>query len=479
MSPRLLGALARADGLATPPEWERPSPSARSLRNDVFGAVCVWALAVGVWWVTDQFTEAATRIPWWQAVLGLGAMAAPLAVRRRAPLGALLVASAVFLGVGVLMPSLSMQTLFQASYFAALYSAAAWAKDTRAFWICATVVLASMAVWVVLSFTLASSMEQILQHLPAQDGPVPPLAAYAFYNFVINLGFFGGALVFGRRARTGAWQRATLAEQTVQLREQSEELARRAVVDERLRIARELHDVVAHHISAVGVQAAAARTVQERDPATTARLLGQIEESSRQALTETRALLGVLRTEGGRQLGEGSDGERDAHRGQRSPEPGLGDLAALAERSGATGVSVAFTVVEDPSAPLSATPSSLGLSLYRVAQEALSNVRRHSTASSATLVLRTGTEDGAPWTEVEVVNDGRPRTGTSGGGLGQRGIRERAALHHGVAEMGPRSVGGAGSGWRVRVRLPLSRPSGGTSPSTMTSTVTSTEESLT
>lgn len=450
----LFTAMMRRDASGAPAEWERPGPTPAGLRRDAVAAGLWWVIGVSLWWLTEQFREPQFRVDSWQAMLGFAFLVAPLAVRRRWPLVAVLVASVVFLVVGMTVPSLNVQATFQAAYFASLYAAAAWAKDTRAFWICSAVVLGVMFVWVVVSFTMARSAEQFLAQLPQQDGPIPPLMGYALYTLVLNVAYFGGSLFFGRRGRAAAWQRETLLRQTDQLLLQADELARRAVVDERLRIARELHDVVAHHISAVGVQASAARRVQSKSPETTTRLLGQIEESSRQALAETRSLLGVLRTD--TTVGFGED-----TRGERSPEPGLGELPLLLEGSAAGGVAATLQRVEHPDVPLDSVPSSLGLSLYRVTQEALSNVRRHSTATSAAVTLRTGVgPDGAwpgPWAEVEIVDSGRVLPSTGGGGFGLRGIRERAALHHGEAELGPRTTGGSGTGYRVRVRLPLQR----------------------
>ncbi|MDR2256550.1 MAG: histidine kinase [Arthrobacter sp.] len=451
-------SLLRRDNEAAPSDWERPAPGPAAYRLDVMAALLWCAVGVLSWYLTDQASDADERVVWWQALVCFAVITLPLATRRRFPLTSLLLVSAAFLVIGLVVPLIGLQIVYQAAYFASLYSAAAWAKESRAFWVCAALVLGVMFTWVILNLTLASSVERLLRNLPEQHGPVPPLLSMSLYSLAMNVAFFGGALYFGRRARAGAWQRETLEVQAEQLRVQSQELARRAVVDERLRIARELHDVVAHHISAVGVQAAAARRTQAKSPDTSARLLGQIEDSSRQALAETRALLGVLRTD--TSTGSGPD-----ERGERSPEPGLGDLEGLLDRSAQAGVSVTLSRVEEPGLTLDAVPRSLGLSLYRVVQEALSNVRRHSTATSATVVLRTGAPAGdaagEAWVEAEVLDNGRPRRGTSGGGFGERGIRERAALHHGEAEIGPRTAGGPGGGYRVRVRFPLQRPTAG------------------
>lgn len=442
--------LAALTADAAPAPWERPSPPAGAYRRDALGAVVVFVLGTWGWWLATQFSVEEMSDNSWQSVVSIAAICAPLATRRRWPLASLLVSTAVFLIAGSLLPTIAIQATFQVAAFASLYAAAAWAKDTRAYWICAAVVLASVVAWLVISFALSISAERMLFNLPEQRGPVPPLGALALYQLGMNLAFYGGSIYMGRRARTSAWQRERLIEQAAQLEAQSAELARRAVVDERLRIARELHDVVAHHISAVGVQASAAKRIQTKDPEMTARLLTQIEHSSRRAIAETRSLLGVLRTE-----------DPSASASDRSPEPGLTQLADLVDSAADAGLAVSLTRVVDDAVPLESVPPSLALSLYRVAQEALSNVSRHSSASSATLVVRTGRSAEAPWAEVEVVDSGRPLPGTSGTGFGVRGMRERAALHRGDVEVGPRPHGG----WRVRLRVPLDSPGDDPSPS--------------
>ena len=134
----------------------------------------------------------------------------------------------------------------------------------------------------------------------------------------------------------------------------------------------------------------------------------------------------------------------------RAPEPGLADLPELAAERTRSGLATAFELVETRPGAAARVAAPLGLSLYRIAQEALANTVRHSTATSASVVVRV--DDGPrPFAEVEVVDNGRPRHGTSGTGLGQLGIRERAASHRGQAEIGPRASGG----YRVRVRMPL------------------------
>jgi signal transduction histidine kinase len=249
-----------------------------------------------------------------------------------------------------------------------------------------------------------------------------------------------------------ARRREQLAEQAVTIEKQGVALTDQAVVTERVRIARELHDVVAHHVSVIGIQAAAARRVLDRDPALAAEALATIERESREGVAQMRNLVGTLRSVPDGGAPAGSDGA------SRAPEPGLADLPALTAADH-DGLDTTFRQVEEPPGAALDVPDPMGLSLYRTAQEAMANVRKHSTARSATVTLRvvrgpealTDQRFAHGFAEVEVLDDGRPRHGTSGSGLGQLGIRERAATHQGVVEIGPRATGG----YRVRMRLPL------------------------
>ncbi|MCQ1999818.1 sensor histidine kinase [Arthrobacter zhaoxinii] len=430
-------------------DWERPGPTRDQQRHDVVGTLVLLLASAFILEVSRGIGALAGETePIWIQHLALALIILPLVVRRRYPVAVMLVCSAVFLGLGLLVPMVATQMTFQAAYFASLYTAVAWAKDRRMLWLGTTVVIAVMALWVILSFTVSSSYDGMLERITEGDdtyrGFLPPLVSLALYNLAINAAFFGGAIMFGMSAWRSAHQRELLVRQSAQLELQATELARQAVLDERLRIARELHDVVAHHISVIGVQAGAARRVLEKKPEATAGALQTIEASSREAVEQMRSLLGVLRA--GEDPGPESDGGA-----RRSPEPGLADLPELVQEQ--PGLSVSYHRSEDAPGALDRVPAPMGLSIYRTVQESLANVRRHSTAGAAVVALRTGTtETGNRWVEVETVDNGRPRAGdTAGSGFGIRGIRERADLHGGIAEIGPRS----GGGWRVRVRFPV------------------------
>ncbi|WP_291279862.1 histidine kinase [Galactobacter sp.] len=458
----LLPALVGPDA---PADWERPGPTRTQQIHDVIIAVLVFGVGLLAWWVYDDLDN--STIALWQAATGLGVQSALLSIRRRFPLICLIAATVAFIAISQWLPGLSVQLSFQGAYFTALYSAAAWSKDTRAFRACTAGILVVMGVWLVIGSTLFGAYQKIVDAADGSNGALPPFVAWMLYSVLMNVAYFAGALYFGRRARAGAWQHDRLMAQHQQLKEQSAELARRAVVDERLRIARELHDVVAHHISAVGIQAAAARRVQPKAPDTAAELLTQVESSARSALSETRALLGVLRSDPGQMPADASSAPADttpepappaASAGSRAPEPGLEQGGERVEEM-APDLRVELSRVQTDGLALAQVPAHLGLTLYRVVQEALTNVRRHSTARSATVALRTGHDEAlGDWVEAEILDTGRalptPR-GPAGSGYGLEGIRERAALHVGVAEIGPRT---GSAGFRVRLRVPLTRP---------------------
>jgi signal transduction histidine kinase len=207
-----------------------------------------------------------------------------------------------------------------------------------------------------------------------------------------------------------------------------ERAARDAVVEERARIARELHDVVAHAMSVMVVQAGAARSVLDDDPAAARAAIGRIESTGRDGLTEMRRLIGILKA-------DGADADR-------APQPGLGQLESLLETVRGAGVPVE-AVTEGEPRPI---PTGLDLVAYRIVQEALTNVMKHAGRASARVLLRWG--DAA--LDVEVSDDGRGPFVATDGGLGLLGMRERVALYGGTIRTGPRP----GGGFTVHAHMP-------------------------
>ncbi|HEV3496137.1 MAG TPA: sensor histidine kinase [Actinomycetes bacterium] len=225
---------------------------------------------------------------------------------------------------------------------------------------------------------------------------------------------------------------ATAQQRAAELELARDELARRAVTEERLRIARELHDVVAHSMSIIAVQSGVGVHVLDTQPEEARKALVAVEATSRQALVEMRRLLGVLRQEA-------------ETRGSLAPAPGLAEVEALAAEVARAGVRVEVRIEGTPSE----LPAGLDLSAYRIVQEALTNVVRHAGPATARVTVRHSPGRLA----LEVVDDGR-RTDPGGhghGGHGIAGMRERAALYGGTLEAGPLP----GGGFRVAATLPV------------------------
>ena len=250
-------------------------------------------------------------------------------------------------------------------------------------------------------------------------------------EFLITPGLFAIAWLAGFVLRERSAQAASSEQRALEAERKREENARQAVFAERVRIARELHDVVAHHVSLMGVPAGAARVVIDRDPGQAKSALAAIEASSRQAVAELHRLLGFLRQD------EDEDG--------LAPQPGVGELERLVASMSGTQLDVALTV-EGDARPL---PQLVDVSAYRIVQEALTNTLKHAHASHAEVHLRYWPDA----FEVEVIDDGRgARNGRAhrDGGLGLIGMRERAALHGGQLTTGA----APGGGFAVLVRLP-------------------------
>ncbi len=428
-----------------PADWERPAPDKNGLRRDILAALFLLVFAVLIQELSLSLTEIKNAPTRSDSVIVLSAMILPLMFRRRWPILMMLLGSAAFMIAGTSEAYMvTMQICAQFAYFLGLYTAVTWSRNRRALWSILSVVLLSMAVWIIIDlFTsdLMNSLNINLVENPA--GSVPPETAFPLYTFLINLLFFGGAIFLGLISWSNAYANELVKTQAQRIADQSQQLADRAVNEERLRIARELHDVIAHHIASVGVQAAAARMVQARDPEKAAELMKGIEESARSAVGETRSLLGVLRESGSDVLPE--SGTSDARR----PEPSLKQLQTLIDENRAQGLTVDLSRAEHSPNYLDSLPAGISLALYRISSEALANVRRHSTARRATLSLRSGVDEQGPWVEAEVTDEGNTRPDSSGSGFGLRGIRERANLHHGLVEIGPRIP----HGWRTRARL--------------------------
>lgn len=241
----------------------------------------------------------------------------------------------------------------------------------------------------------------------------------------------GSAIVFGDNVRRRRERVADLAERAERAERERELLAHQHVQDERTRIARELHDVVAHSVSLMVIQTAAARRQLAIDPTAVDAALSTVEDVGRTAMNELRRILGVLRDEGGEQT--------------LVPQPGLAAIDHLAATASD------LPVVLSHAGRLDDVPAGIELSAYRIVQEALTNIRRHAGAVKrveVSIVRSNGS------LSVEVADDGRgaaAHLSTGGGGFGLLGMRERVAAYDGDLLAGPR----LGGGWRVRATFPV------------------------
>ncbi|WP_396641082.1 sensor histidine kinase [Microbacterium sp.] len=339
-----------------------------------------------------------------------------------------MVCAAYFVAVSLRIPEIYVGNI---AMFIAIYTVGAWVDDRRRAALVRAVLIAGMFVWLLVTTFQGATA-------PVDDGfsrvgAFSPYVAYMLIQFLINALYFGGAYYFGDHAYAAARKRAELSERTAQLEREREVTARQAVALDRLRIARELHDVVAHHVSAMGVQAGAARAVLDADPSATRRALSGIEASAREALDELRHLLGTLRAPEEAGI-EGADNAASTVR--------LAGLPALVEHAVDAGLPTTLSELGDPWP----VPDVVQVNLYRIVQEALTNARRHGGPDAHADVRLRYSPDAV---EIEVTNTGRSGVPT-GGGLGLVGMRERASASGGTIDAGPRSRGG----YLVRVRVP-------------------------
>jgi signal transduction histidine kinase len=350
--------------------------------------------------------------------LGMAASAAcavPIALRRVAPRVAAGLAVATLAGPALLEVGPFTQS---AAFLILTYTAAARLSVRPA-------VLTGLALWLpVLAVNLGVPRA-------AREAGLSP-AFLALYNLLVALvAFFAGRAVHNRRASTRALEERARAAEANQ-----RALAEQAVADERRRIARELHDVVAHHVSVMGVLATGARRVLPRRPEAADEALTTIENTSRTTLRELRRLLDVLRTEA----------EPAA---ELEPQPGLAGIQTLVEQVREAGLPVRLTV--DGAA--GGLDPGVALTVYRIAQEALTNALKHAGPAHAEVRLRFGVF----WLTVEVVDDGRgPRPGRTTLGHGLVGMRERVSLYGGTLRTGPRP----GGGYRVYAKIPVEQLGG-------------------
>ncbi|MEZ5087698.1 MAG: sensor histidine kinase [Tessaracoccus sp.] len=398
-------------------DYTRPAPT-NPWAADILIAVVLAVVSAAALMNFQEIPEAVEYAPLGPGLLAIATGGILIALRRRFPVTVLLLGSgAHFILTGVLVPLVATSAGMQVLYFFGIYTAMAYARRRDTLMLATLAVLFAMLVWLIATDAYSRSVFEIL-----------PSGWYYFATITINVAFFGGALFLGRQAWLQAKSEDELRRSRELVRVQAEQLAHQAVLAERLRIARDLHDSVAHHISLIGVQTAAARRAMGTRPELAAEAMQEVEGLSRGAVEELRGLLGSLRDLGPE--GEGTS---------------LGSLEQLCAEADSPALRVRYDLVGDTELLSALTPTQAS-SLLRVAQEALTNIRRHSTADQARVVLRLADEG----VELEVTDNGMAVPGTSGSGLGHVGMRERISALGGQLEIGPRAT----TGYRVRAILP-------------------------
>jgi len=344
----------------------------------------------------------------------------PLTFRRRYPLVILLAMTAglaVYRWLNITESDFLIYALLLGFFSAGAYGNSRWRNWARAFSALVTIGMLTYSVFFVGRGYV----------FPAQT------VLYQLSVVLLDIFLFGAAWWIGDVFRIRRQRELELSERTVQLEQERDENARRAVLDERVRIARELHDVVAHHVSVMGIQAGAARRILKQQPEKANQVLSQIEASSREALGELQQLLGFLR--------------QHSQADELAPQPSLRHLDLLINHMREAGLPVEVKIEGEPKT----LPPGVDLSAYRIVQEALTNTLKHAGPAKATVTLR---YDGNALT-LEISDDGHGAANTESGENKRRGLigmRERVSLHGGEFTAGKIP----GAGFAVKARLPLS-----------------------
>ena len=407
------------------------------LRTDIILALVVAfvsVLSLQALRLTDIYTESGVDLAMTQAFSLL--IAFLLVFYRRFPITmaavyTMLIVALAFISLSLNFSSESYSLLFVG--FMTIYSVGAWVSNRRlAFWVRLACVLAqwcaSIAITVIVGFDEAVDPTGEMPDLSAGD-----LAYVLGTTLVISLGFYASAWYFGGRAWNRAKERWKLETAHAQLAQANEKVANAAVQAERMHIARELHDVIAHHVTVMGVHASAARRLveAERDPAAVVAQLEHIEASSAQAVHELQTMVYTLRDQDG----------------STEPLPDLSQLPELVRQADSTSQTVTCEVVGEPVE----VSAAVELTLYRVAQEALSNARKHA---GDDVEVHVKLDYGASDITLSVTDNGKAYDPVlNGTGTGIQGMKERVNAVEGTLEYGPRTP----YGWKVIVRVPCAR----------------------
>jgi signal transduction histidine kinase len=370
-----------------------------TVREHPFATDAVLAVVLAVLVLSEVFTSGGylTGSKWVYVPVAL-LMTIPLAWRRRAPLAVVAIVMGAFAAQSLILDPTPTPDIELVPALIAVYSVAAHAEG-----------------WA--------------SYAGGAFGIAAGLIWLGVDDFLLPTVIFGGAWIAGRLVQKRQLYAQAFAERARVLELEREVNVRVAAAEERVRLARELHDSVGHSVSVMVVQAGAERLALGDERPTTREALLAIERTGREALAEMSRLLGLLRN--------GDEGLALA------PRPSLAQVDSLVETVRDTGLPVDLQV-EGAKAAL---PPAVDVSAYRIVQEALTNVVKHAGPARASVLVRYG--EGL--IEVEVTDDGRAAANGDGLGYGLAGMRERVELHGGQFEAGAR----AGGGFRVRATLPV------------------------
>lgn len=426
---------------STPAGLRRRSLPESWFRQDLILTVILALAAVEMTYLMagTGMAESAFRldVPW--VALCSALLALPVLTRRRWPAASAVVMSAgyILLGTFVGIELYASQVML----FLTFYAVGAWDPHRRRAFFTRLVIAVAMGVW------LVSAAVQGFYDPEFGERGVNAYLSLLGIQLATNIAYFSAAWYFGNRAWQQAIEREELERAHAEIRDQQDQLRRNAVELERMRIARELHDVVAHHVTAMGIQAAAGRRLITRDPDAAEAQLKGVEGSAREAIAELQSMVRTLRS--------GDDAD------ERTPT--LEDLDGLIEQARQRGQQVHLNRVEH----LPELSPAAELTVYRVIQEALTNARKHAGPLATVDVRLRGRPDRV---EVEVSDTGRgqPAGRPLGIGMGVQGMRERLGSVGGTLEAGPRPrlAGDDHGGWLVRATVPAR----GTAPLTRPST---------
>ncbi len=380
----------------------------RAIVTDVLLAVGLFVASLGSVSVWDAGDSAARPPDFWGYSL-IGLQTLPLIWRRRAPVAVLAMTIVGFI-IDRGMDYPNSWAIFGISV--AIYTVGAQLEPRR------SLLIGGITIDIVLAWTAIGILVS----------DVEPLALLS------EIAILGFPLLVGRESYHRQQRMVALERRAVRAEVEKEKRATEAVANERIRIARELHDVVAHEITVATLQSAGARRVLSQDPEKAEEAMESAEAAGHRALTEMRRLLGMLRTSDPRTV---------------APQPGLDSLDGLVEQMELAGLPTTLELTGDPR-PL---PLGIDLNAYRIIQESLTNTLKHG-GPSVSAEVNVGFNNGL--LEIEVLDDGRGAAATLSDEKGQGlvGMHERVSLLEGTIQTGPRP----GGGYRVAAKIPIPQP---------------------